>query len=504
MAHLCRQNQPSALKPLLLISRCLPFLFVFVSLNLFGQDVPQKSYKGELIYIESISVKGNQKTVSEVIIREMALQVGDSLSVPDFLIMLDRSEQNIENTRLFMEVSVFLTSLSEGSAEITVYVRERLYHLPAPVFKLVDRNFNVWLQDFNLDFSRITYGLNYSVMNLRGRNQTLSLGFNLGFNQTLVASYNVPNIGSTNFGLNGYFKVDRTKQIGIKTEEDKLEYFSDSDFIRTYTQTGLVLNYDQSLYNTHFIGLQYMHTRVNDTVLVENPNYLLSNGNKQDFFQFSYRFQRDIRDRVVYPTRGNFWSLEFEKLGLGIFNDINLFNLYGNYIQYVDFGSNFYASTQLKFKTSAPFKQPYFNQQGLGYRENLVRGYELYVVDGQHYGLFKANLKFKLLSFRMQSRQFLNDARYEGLPFEFYLKAHFDAGYVKDDFHNKGNYLSNNFLVGGGFGLDMVLPYDLVLRLEYSACRFSDGENTYLENGLYLHFNIALQDFMQVSNRFYP
>jgi outer membrane protein assembly factor BamA len=502
LAHLC--SQIPALKPFQLISRFFLLLFLFGALTSLAQDNPPKQYKGETIQIEAIEVKGNQKTVPEVIIREMAFQIGDSMSVPDFLILLDRSEQNIENMRLFMEVSVFLTSLSQGKAEITVYVRERLYHLPAPVFKLIDRNFNVWLQDYNLDFSRITYGLNYSVLNLRGRNQTLSLGFNLGFNQTLMASYNVPNIGSTNFGLNGYFKVDRTKQIGIETDEDKLQYLSGSDFIRTYTQAGLVLNYDQSLYNTHFVGLQYMHTRVGDTVLKENPQYLLSNGNKQDFFQFSYRFQRDLRDRIVYPTRGNFWSLEFEKLGLGIFNDVNFFNLYGNYIQYLDLGSNFYASSQLKFKTSAPFKQAYFNQQALGYRENLVRGYELYVVDGQHYGLMKLNLKYKLLSFRMQSRQFLNDARYEGLPFEFYLKAHFDAAYVKDDFHNQGNYLSNNFLVGGGFGLDMVLPYDLVLRLEYSACRFRDGENTYLENGLYLHFNIALQDFMNVTNRFYP
>jgi hypothetical protein len=164
----------------------------------------------------------------------------------------------------------------------------------------------------------------------------------------------------------------------------------------------------------------------------------------------------------------------------------------------------FYLSSQLRFKTSAPFRQPYLNQQALGYKEFFVRGYELYVIDGQHYGLFKFNAKKKLLGFNIQSKKFLNDNRYEGFPLEFYFKAHFDAGYVNDRFHMTGNNLSNEWMLGGGIGLDMVLPFDAVLRLEYSAMRFKDEENTYLENGLYLHFNIALQDYLQVKNRFYP
>ncbi len=475
-----------------------------VSWTLSDSTEVKKEYKGKPILIELIEVSGNAKTKDFVIFREMEFAVGDSMSVPDFLLRMEQSEKNIRNTQLFLEVSVFLTKLSNDRAQITVYVRERFYHAPVPVFKLVDRNFNVWLQDYNLDFSRITYGITYKAMNIRGRNETLTLGFNLGFNQTIHASYDIPFIGKRPLGLLTYFKADRTKSIAVATVDDKLEFLSDDDFVRTYFQFGAVSNYRQSLYNTHFLGLQYMHTKVADTILLENPLYLQSGQTKQDFFQFSYRFQRDRRDRIVYPTTGNFWSFEFEKLGLGIFNDINFFNLYGNYIQYFDPGANFFLSSQFRFKTSAPNDQPYFNQQGLGYRENFVRGYELYVVDGQHYGLFKLNIKNRLLSYKMQSSKFLNDNRYEGLPFEFYLKAHFDAGYVVDNYHNAFNNLSNSWLLGGGVGLDLVLPYNLVLRLEYSAIRYFDGDRSYLENGLYLHFNIALQDFMQVKNRIYP
>lgn len=463
-----------------------------------------KAYKGQAIIIEKIEVFGNDKTKPETVIREMEFGLGDSLSVADFLIKLDRSEQNIRNLRLFLEVSVFLTSLENNNASVTVYLRERFYHAPVPVFKLVDRNFNVWLQDYNLDFSRLTYGLNYSIRNLRGRDQTLTVGFNLGFNQTITASYNVPFIANSNIGMYSYIKLDRTKQIGYQTFENKLQFLSDDEVVRSYAQAGFVFSYEENLYNLHSVGLQYMHTNVSDTVLQENPLYLLNGSNKQDFFQFSYRFQRDRRDRVIYPLRGNFWSFEFEKVGLGIFNDVNFFNLYGNYIQYFSPGMGFFLSSQFRFKTSAPFRQPYLNQQALGYKEFFVRGYELYVIDGQHYGLFKFNAKKKLLGFNIQSKKFLNDNRYEGFPLEFYFKAHLDAGYVNDRFHMTGNNLSNEWLLGGGIGLDMVLPFDAVLRLEYSAMRFKDEENTYLENGLYLHFNIALQDYLQVKNRFYP
>jgi hypothetical protein len=71
--------------------------------------------------------------------------------------------------------------------------------------------------------------------------------------------------------------------------------------------------------------------------------------------------------------------------------------------------------------------------------------------------------------------------QFETAPFALYLRAYSDAGYVRDNSLNPLNTkLANEFLLGGGLGLDMVTYYDLVFRLEYSINRLQ-------QQGVYLH-----------------
>ncbi|MEZ4900482.1 MAG: hypothetical protein R2822_01290 [Spirosomataceae bacterium] len=45
-----------------------------------------------------------------------------------------------------------------------------------------------------------------------------------------------------------------------------------------------------------------------------------------------------------------------------------------------------FFSFSTKVKISTPALQPFLQTRGLGYGTDLVRGYELYVIDGQHFG----------------------------------------------------------------------------------------------------------------------
>ncbi|MFC3414985.1 hypothetical protein [Algoriphagus hitonicola] len=55
------------------------------------------------------------------------------------------------------------------------------------------------------------------------------------------------------------------------------------------------------------------------------------------------------------------------------------------------------------------------------------------------------------------------------IPFQFYLSANFDHGYVKDRNYLPENLaLTNRYLYGYGLGIDMVGLYDSVFRFEYS------------------------------------
>lgn len=123
--------------------------------------------------------------------------------------------------------------------------------------------------------------------------------------------------------------------------------------------------------------------------------------------------------------------------------------------------------------------------RALGFGRDYVRGYEYYVVDGQHFALFKTNLKFKLLSGKEVHAGFIPLEKFSTIPFSFYLNAYADAAYVEDtQFSNIAfttNRLPNSWLYGYGAGIDFVTYYDIVIRLDYSFNKFG-------ESGLFLHF----------------
>jgi hypothetical protein len=114
----------------------------------------------------------------------------------------------------------------------------------------------------------------------------------------------------------------------------------------------------------------------------------------------------------------------------------------------------------------APFKQPYFNQRFLGYGDAYLRGMEYYVVDGVAGGFIRNTIRKEVASVKWKTG--IKSRIYGEIPFRFFLKGYGDFGYVHNKYNTTGNILSNKFLYSGGFGLDIVTIYDIVLRFEYS------------------------------------
>ena len=115
--------------------------------------------------------------------------------------------------------------------------------------------------------------------------------------------------------------------------------------------------------------------------------------------------------------------------------------------------------------------------KGLGFNNDVVRGYELYVIHGQHYFVNKTSLKKVLLSGSKKLNNFPLE-QFSHFPYAIYLKTFFDMGYSVNTRQNEGNSpLSDQLLFGGGMGLDIVTMYDIVIRLEYSFN--SIGENAF-------------------------
>jgi hypothetical protein len=116
----------------------------------------------------------------------------------------------------------------------------------------------------------------------------------------------------------------------------------------------------------------------------------------------------------------------------------------------------------------------------LGYGDAYLRGMEYYVVDGVAGGFIRNTIRKEVA--RVNWKTGIKSRIYGQIPFRFYLKGYGDVGYVHNKYNTTGNIFSNKLLYSGGFGLDILTIYDIVLRFEYSF-------NQLNERALFFHKN---------------
>ena len=91
--------------------------------------------------------------------------------------------------------------------------------------------------------------------------------------------------------------------------------------------------------------------------------------------------------------------------------------------------------------------------------------------------MFRNTVRKQLFKFNVSPP--IRSRSHDKIPFVFYAKAYADYGYA----YNKvflDNSLVNRNLYTGGFGIDVLTFYDVVLRFDYSF-------NQLGQNGLFLH-----------------
>ncbi|TVR78661.1 MAG: hypothetical protein EA412_08255 [Chitinophagaceae bacterium] len=361
-------------------------------------------------------------------------------------------------------------------------LRERWHFLGHPIFRLADRNFNVWWTDFNRSFSRTIYGLSFTHFNMRGRNEKLHINGHLGFNRKLELSYTIPGFGKKrNFGAFVNASWQSNREVFTSAENHKQIFHRLPEYAINFIQTDLFLTYRAAHISEFGAGISYNDNQVTDTIVKLNDNFLETGKNRQRFLSASLYYRNDKRDRKIYATEGSMWEVRLKQSGLGLMSETFMTELFGVYSQFLNLGSGFYISTQLRTKFSLPREQPYLNQSSLGFLKDLVRGYEFYVIDGRHHGVFKFNFKKNIFNYNLNDGWIPGLDKLQRLPVNVYLKAFFDAGYVYDDYFYTGDFLINKPLWSAGLGLDIVTAYDFVWRVEYAV-------NHLGENGLYLHF----------------
>ena len=440
---------------------------------------PQQVNTRSSFLISSITVVGNKKTRSNIILREVPFTAGMSFSLSLLIDLFKQGEQQIMNTALFHSVRIYASKFEGNCLEITVEVVERWYLFPFPFFDLVDRNINQWLIDQKASLQRVNYGLKLLYNNTTGHNDKLRLWLINGYTRELSISYEKPYFDrKMQWGFRLAARTGKGREINYNTIEDKQVFLRTPDFIRSFASVGGELTYRKKLFARHNFGIFYFREKAEDTVLRANPDYFRVRGSVNQFPELYYQFTYAKMDYIPYPREGFATRIRVSKLGLT--PAFNLWQLHWQMKKVFPVGLKNILTLESYAGLKLPFKQPYVNRRFLGYKEIFLSGFEYNVVDGVAGGYLRSSFARELFRINIPLPGFIRKrATLSTVPFKVFGKIYSNAGYVYSP-EPGFNFLQNKFLHAAGFGLDILSLYDLTIRIEYSF-------NNFGQNGLFLH-----------------
>lgn len=429
------------------------------------------SLAGDTVQVDKVFVIGYKKTKEQIIRRELSIFDGQLFTRLELEEAIQADKRRLINTRLFLSVDINIIDLSEEKVDIIIRVSERWYFFPIPIFNLADRNFTEWWVNQNADLSRVDWGIKLRHFNFRGRREILNITAQFGYTKLFRISYSFPYIDKKQkLGLSFYGDYATNKNISYKTIGHRQQFLNSENVLRDRWRGGISLGFRPNFYSSHSFGIHYSSTNIADSVTEHNLNYFLNGSNQQSYFALSYVFTWDFRDFVSYPLSGAYFRIKADKIGLGIYDDINIFVANARYSRYFDLGKKFYFGSSITAHISTPSEQPYYNFSGVGFGRQFLRGYERYIIEGQYFAINKNNIKRLLFSFETDISDVVKIKQFSKIPFSAYFTLNFDHGYIANyPDYSENNLFTDRYIYGGGVGIDIISFYDFVMRWEYSV-----------------------------------
>lgn len=469
-------------RPLLLIVCCLMAAMFVAGQAAFpvNRGTPDTTDPDVRHTVRTIQVQGEWKTKTFIIRREFALEEGRSYLLPEILSGIRTTRQNLINTALFVDVNVKPYRWEGDSLDILVELKERWYYWPFFYFKPIDRNWNVWLNQYDASFERVNYGVKLKGDNITGRNDKVNIWIIDGYARQLTLKYFNPFADRSL--RHGYgFELSRsfTREVNYGSLANRQQFFKDQDgFMRRQYYAGLTYSYRKGSVNRHTARLGLAREWVSDSILLRNPEFLAKGRQDVSYPLLNYHFQHLDVDYIPYPNRGQTFEFQFTKQGFG--GPVDLWQFNARAARHWSLPRKMYFSLQGDAVVKLPFDQPFINRNLMGYGDVFLRGLEYYVVDGVAGGVVRSTLRRRVADWRLRTG--LRSKTYGVIPLQFYAKTFADLGYVYDPQRNGDDRLANRFMYTAGLGLDVITIYDWVVRLEFSFNQFREG-------GFFFHKN---------------
>ncbi|MFI5236970.1 MAG: BamA/TamA family outer membrane protein [Ignavibacteriales bacterium] len=325
-------------------------LFFFLhTINLSAQS-DTLFYGGDYrVLIDSIQIIGNETTKDFVILRELTIGVGDTLTQE--IAAYDR--ERVYSLRIFNEVAMRPYSF-DGRNFLLIVVEESWYIYPIPILILKDK-----------DWSKISYGMSLSWLNFRGRNERITGIATFGYDPSFGFRYFNPNL-AYNQNLNFQTNVSYTTVTNRSIEAEDLygSQFEQETFVSRVQFGKRFGNYHWFYLNT---GFDYIQT----PFYIEGINASNSRIDRSLIGGLNYVY--DTRDLTIYATDGIYSQIGFEYKGFGI-DDISYYVADLDFREYRKIFNTFTAKWRIATRHTAGKLVPYYDYSYIGY-SNRVRGY---------------------------------------------------------------------------------------------------------------------------------
>ena len=410
--------------------------------------------------IERIILVGNEKTKDEVILREMQLHEGGKFNLE----YLESDIKRLYNLGLFNRVDVVPAPLSSSKINLVFEFEEGFYFLPIPQGGIKEGS-----------LKKIWGGVNFVWRNFRGKNETLNLSFGVGYEPFISLSYLNPWIFSNkHYFFQTSFKYSRTYPRN-KGNSDSTGVVFNKNEVPTYIMNDIMGDLRIGKFlgkNTSVSALLQFNSIYTSEYM---PGRTVSPDGLDIFPSIGLDFTYDTRNYMKFATYGSYYYLKLSRSGI-FHKDIDLNKFRFDLRRFIPVKlSNDYAlvlsgriNSVLSFGGG---EIPVYLKESLGY-DNLIRGWDNFVFLGEDKMFGSVELRIPLVKpFYVKGSDHLilrkvplaNKFSYR---YGVYATVFYDLGGV---WGRKENIYDTKFESGFGAGLNFLLPFDFVARVDFGV-----------------------------------
>jgi len=379
---------------------------------------------------------------------ELTFKEGDLVSYD----ILDYNRERIYSLGLFTNVQLITDRHSENILHIMV--KESWYIWPLPFIEFKDN-----------DIKKTTYGLNLLFKNFRGRNETLSGVFGLGYDPFYTFSYYNPWLIKDEWlSLSASTSYQKFTNVSKTTELIMGKPF-ESRVISGNVNVGKRVN----LYNDVGISAGFDY--------IEMPEYKeglnTASGSRIDhIIKAGLNYSYDSRNLKQLPDSGIFAGFNYTYKGFGI-NKVNYSVLYADLRQYMNITGDLSAKWRIAGRHVFGDKIPFYDYSFLGSGEK-IRGRYNNIVEGHHLYIASAELKYPIIKeWNFSIKLPVIPQNLTSYRIAIYGNLFGDTG-ISTFRHRTINLTNFDSGYGGGL-IFVILPYN-IMRVEYALDEYKNGE----------------------------